>query len=162
MAAKLETELIKYLIGAQVIENHSLLLLGEANELTPDAKLREVYKAHCLETEEHLREVAERLAAHHDHPGSDTDADLGLGALGVRMSSRSGGADPVSLAVAAYAFENLEIAAYHLLGRVAERAGDRATVALAERILEQEEAAAEHIASTFDRVLAVSLDELPR
>ncbi len=162
MAANLETELITYLIGAHAIENHSLRLLGEAMELTGDEKLAEIYRAHCLETEEHARDVAGRLAAHNEHPGLATDAVLGLDALGIRLSSWPARANPASLAIAAYALENLEIAAYHLLHGIAQRAGDRDTIAIAERILEQEEAAAEHIASTFDRALAVSLGELVR
>ena len=160
MAADLETQLLTYLIGAHAIEIHSLQLLAEAIELMGDEKLAEIYRAHSLETEEHAREIAERLAAHNRTASLPPDAGLGLDALGMRLSSGDGRATPASLAIAAYALENLEIAAYHLLHGVARRAGDRGTVAIAERILEQEEAAAEHIASTFDRALAVSLGEL--
>jgi hypothetical protein len=42
---------------------------------------------------------------------------------------------PAKLAGFAFAFEHLEIAAYELLRRIAERANDGATVAAAERIL---------------------------
>ncbi|MBV8991404.1 MAG: DUF892 family protein [Solirubrobacterales bacterium] len=160
MAADLETQLVTYLIGAHAIENHSLQLLAEAIELTGDEKLAKIYRAHSLETEEHAREIAERLAAHNQAASLPPDAGLGLDALGMRLSSGDGRATPASFAIAAYALENLEIAAYHLLHGVARRAGDLDTVAIADRILEQEEAAAEHIASTFDRALAVSLGEL--
>lgn len=71
------------------------------------------------------------------------------------------GANGATLAVAAYVFGNLEIAAYHLLRGVAERAGDDVTAALAEASLDQEEAAAEVLASAFDRALAISLGERP-
>jgi Domain of unknown function (DUF892) len=59
----------------------------------------------------------------------------------------------------AFAFENLEVATYRVLRGLAKRAGDSETLAIADRILEQEEAAAELIAGTFDRVLEVTLGE---
>jgi Domain of unknown function (DUF892) len=62
----------------------------------------------------------------------------------------------------AYAFENLEIANYGILRRLAERAGDTETVAVVDRILEQEEAAAELVRGTFDRVVELALGEAPR
>jgi len=65
----------------------------------------------------------------------------------------------VTLSAAAFAFENLEIASYRFLRRLAERVGDTDTVAVVDRILEQEEAAAELVAGTFDRALEAALGE---
>jgi hypothetical protein len=48
-----------------------------------------------------------------------------------------------------------------MLRTLAERAGDRETTAVAERILEQEEAAAELVAGTFDRALEHTVGEEP-
>jgi hypothetical protein len=48
-----------------------------------------------------------------------------------------------------------------MLRSLAERAGDRETTAVAERILEQEEAAAELVAGTFDRALEHTVGEDP-
>jgi hypothetical protein len=59
----------------------------------------------------------------------------------------------------AFAFEHLEIAVYRMLARLAQRAGDAETAAVAARILEQEEAAAELVAATFDRALERTLGE---
>jgi hypothetical protein len=47
------------------------------------------------------------------------------------------------------------------LHSLAERAGDEKTAAVVERILEQEEAAAELVAGTFDRALDHTLGEPP-
>jgi ferritin-like metal-binding protein YciE len=66
---------------------------------------------------------------------------------------------PAKLAGFAYAFEHLEIGAYELLSRIAERVGDRATVTTAAEILEEERAAARHIHRLFDRALDASLAE---
>jgi hypothetical protein len=59
----------------------------------------------------------------------------------------------------AYAFENLEIASYGIIRRLADRAGDTETVAVVDRILEEEEAAAELVRGSFDRVVEVTLGE---
>jgi ferritin-like metal-binding protein YciE len=60
--------------------------------------------------------------------------------------------------VQAFSFEHYEIVAYELLRRVAQRAGDSETVQMAERILQEERAAAEKVASTFDRAVELSLE----
>ena len=53
-------------------------------------------------------------------------------------------------------------ATYELIGRLASRAGDRETAEVAGRILEQEKAAAELVAGTFERALELSLGQRPR
>jgi ferritin-like metal-binding protein YciE len=67
---------------------------------------------------------------------------------------------PAKLAGFAYAFEHLEVAAYELLARVAERAGDAETVAVARRIADEERAAAERIAATWDAAVDATLAEV--
>jgi ferritin-like metal-binding protein YciE len=66
---------------------------------------------------------------------------------------------PVKLAGFAYAFEALEAGAYELLARTARRAGDQQTVALAERIVGDENAAAEQIAGTWDAAVDAALEK---
>ena len=56
----------------------------------------------------------------------------------------------------------MELAAYELLGRVAERVGDDETVQLAKTIRDQEQAMAERLASNFDRSVAASLEDVGR
>ena len=72
---------------------------------------------------------------------------------------RPGGGDagapdtPVRLAETAFAFGDHEVAAYRDLHGLARRAGDGETAAIVERILEQEEAAAELVAGTLELTL---------
>ena len=67
---------------------------------------------------------------------------------------------PVKLAGFAYAFEHLEIAAYELLHRVAERAGDPETSAVAHRIALDERRAAERMTATWDAAVDATLGDL--
>ena len=67
---------------------------------------------------------------------------------------------PAKLAGFAFAFEHLEIAAYELLRRVAERAGEAEIGQVAERILPEERAAAEKIASRWDAAVDASLSQV--
>jgi ferritin-like metal-binding protein YciE len=66
---------------------------------------------------------------------------------------------PTKLAGFAYAFEALETGAYELLTRVARRAGDDETAAVAERIAGEERAAGERVAATWDEAAELALRE---
>ena len=63
---------------------------------------------------------------------------------------------PAKLSGFAYAVENLEVAAYELLLRVARRAGDEETVALTESILAEEKAAAKSVADQWPVSMSVA------
>jgi len=159
MNPNIETELAAHLVAIQAIEQQSLRLLSSAEALADDKQVADIYRVHRLQTEAHARSLAERIAARGGGgPPAGATSASGLETLEICFAP---GANGATLAVAAYVFENLEIAAYHLLRGVAERAGDDATAALAEASLDQEEAAAEVLASAFDRALAVSLGERP-
>jgi ferritin-like metal-binding protein YciE len=66
---------------------------------------------------------------------------------------------PGKLATHALSYEHMELAAYELLQRIAERAGDRETAEVARRIADQELAMAERIESHFDRTVELSLED---
>jgi ferritin-like metal-binding protein YciE len=57
----------------------------------------------------------------------------------------------------AYSYEHFELASYELLRRVAERAGDEATVEAADRIATQERDMGKRLESVFDRAVETSL-----
>ncbi|MGH2866350.1 MAG: DUF892 family protein [Solirubrobacteraceae bacterium] len=159
MDVNIDAELNAHLVAVQALEQQSLRLLSSATALADDERIAQVYRVHTLQTEAHARSLTERISARGaSGPLSDGTSASGLETLEIRFAP---GANGAALAVAAYVFENLEIAAYHLLFGIAERAGDRETAVLAEKTLDEEEAAAEVLASAFDRALAVSLGERP-
>jgi ferritin-like metal-binding protein YciE len=152
-------QLGKYLTDAHAIETQSLELLDKGPKLVESGELAQALTSHRRETEEHRRLVEERLQARGESPSKLKDAALRLGALNWGGFFGAQPDTPAKLAAFAYAVEHLEIAAYELLRRVAERAGDPGTVELADRILVEERAAAEKLRSLFPVALDVTLSE---
>lgn len=152
-------QLVKYLADVHAIETQSLALLDRGSELIGTEELAAVLRQHHAETEQHLRLVEARLQAHGQSPSALKDAALKLGALNWGAFFAAQPDTPVKLAAFVYAVEHLEVAAYETLKRVARRAGDGETVAIAERILEEERLAAGKVRSLFDDVVDVTLAE---
>ena len=82
-----------------------------------------------------------------------------VGALNLGTFFKAQPDTPAKLAGFAYAFEALEIGGYELLARVAHRAGDEETAAIAERIAAEERTAADRVASTWDAAADLALRE---
>ncbi|HEY1360549.1 MAG TPA: DUF892 family protein [Thermoleophilaceae bacterium] len=159
-AGAIEEELVSYLTDAHAIEAQAIQLLESGPEIAGSAELAQVFRDHLEETRGQQKLVEERLAAHGATRSRFQSTAMRLGGLNVGAFFGAQPDTPAKLAGFAYAFEHLEIAAYELLKRIAERAGDASTAAAAERILGQERAAAERIAGTWDAVMDVTLAEL--
>ncbi len=159
MSEDLEQQLVKSLSEAHALEKQALQLLDKGAGLVGDEEIARIYRAHKLQTEEHARYVAERLEAHGASPSTLKDLAMQVGALGIGAAAGAAPDTPMRLATTAFAFENVEIATYHLIEGLARRAGDQQTAEVAERILQEEEAAAELVAGTFDRTLDLVLGE---
>ncbi len=159
MAEELRAQLTNYLSDAHAMETQSVELLEKGADIAGDEEIARIYRAHLMQSQEHQRMIAERLDALGASPSKAKDLATKGGALGIGLLARAAPDTPAKLAVTAFAFENLEIASYRLLRRLAERAGDTDTVGVVDRILEQEEAAAELVAGTFDRALELALGE---
>ena len=159
MSDNLEQQLIKELSNAHAMEKQATQLLDKGAQMVEDEEVARIFRAHRLQTEEHERLVSERLQAHGESPSKLKDLAMQTGALGLGMSTQVMPDTTLRLASVAFSFENLEIATYEIIQRLAERAGDHETVAVADRIREQEEAAAELVRGSFDRVLELTLGE---
>lgn len=147
----------KYLADAHALETQAISLLEGGQKIVGDDELAALMDRHLTETREHERLTRERLEALGDSPSRIKDAAMGLGGLNWGGFFAAHPDTPGKLAAFSYAFEHLEIAGYELLKRVARRAGDTDTVALAERILVDERAAAQKIAADFDHAAEASL-----
>jgi ferritin-like metal-binding protein YciE len=153
----IEEELVSYLTDAHAIEAQALQLLQTGPSIAGFDQLAEVFRDHLEETREQQRLVEERLRAHDAKPSRFQNTGMRIGGLNIGGFFGVQPDTPVKLAGFAFAFEHLEIAGYELLRRVAERAGDPDTVAVAQRIAAEERAAAERIAGTWDAAIDTAL-----
>jgi ferritin-like metal-binding protein YciE len=151
--AELDDRLNAYLTDAHAIETQSLKLLESAVELAEAPELATAYRQHLRETEVHEELIAGRLKARGSEPSTIKDAALRLGAINWGGFFGAQPDTPAKLAVFSYAVEHLEIAAYELLCRVAQRAGDQETAQVARRIIVEETDAARLVRALFSEAL---------
>jgi ferritin-like metal-binding protein YciE len=151
-------QLNSYLTDAHAIEAQAIELLSKGPDIVGQGELASAMEEHLEETREHQRLIEQRLEERGASPSKLKDAAMRLGALNWGGFFGAQPDTPAKLAGFAYAFEHLEIGAYELLRRVAQRAGDTETVAAAERILPEEREAAQKIHSLFDAAVDAALD----
>ncbi len=159
-ASDLGREVVAYLQDAHAIETQALQFLKLAAGIAGAEPLTEVLRGHASETRVHRGLVEERLEAHGARPSRFQDTALRIGGLNLAGFFALQPDTPAKLAGFAFAFEHLEIAAYELLCRVADRAADSATVATAQRIAEEERTAADRIASTWGAAMDAALENM--
>ncbi len=145
-----------YLADVHALEGQSKKLLEKSRELDVPEGLRAALDHHLAETEGHLEKIERRLDDRGATPSAIKDAALRLGALNWGVFFAAEPDTAAKLAGFAYAVENLEVAAYELLLRVARRAGDEETVTLAESILGEEKAAARSVADQWPVSMSVA------
>jgi ferritin-like metal-binding protein YciE len=158
-AEDVRKDLVKYLRDAHALEAQAVQLLETGPQIAGVDALAQAFEEHLGQTREHQRLVDERLAAHDAGPSRFQAGAMRAGALNLGTFFKAQPDSPAKLAGFAYAFEALETGAYELLRRVARRAGDEETAAVAERILAEEQMAAEKIAATWDAAMAAGLAE---
>jgi ferritin-like metal-binding protein YciE len=156
----IDEQLTKYLTDVHSIEVQALAQMRAAPEIAGDEALAAIFAAHLTETEGHERLIRERLEARGANPSTVKD---GLGAAtgkGFVLFAKAQPDTPGKLVAHAYSYEHMELAAYDLLARVAEQAGDEETADVARRIRAEEQAMAERLAGAFDRAADASLRQL--
>lgn len=155
----LTDQFVSYLTDAHAIEEQSLKLLEKGPKLAGVPALAAIYEQHRQESLEHQRLLETELDKRGVSPSRIKDAALRLGALNWGLFFQAQPDTPAKLAAFSYAFEHLEIAAYELLRRVAQRTGDTEVEGLAGHILGEEQAAAEKIWDLLGEALEASLQE---
>lgn len=154
----LDAHLDRYLKDAHALEQQGEQLLRVAARLVDDDGLASLFAAHADQTRGHLERVGERLRARGTGPSRIKDLALRTGGLNVGGFFAAQPDTTVKLAGFAYAFENLEVAVYELLRRVAERGDDAETAAMAAAIAVEERATAESIAGTWERAMDARME----
>lgn len=144
--------LLDQLRDVHALEQQSLALLKTTvEEICQDDELKRVYGAHLEQTEEHERLVSQRIEAHDAKPSAIRDLHLGTAKSGLHDLGAGPPDTAVKLAMNFFCLEHLEVAAYELLARIADQAGDGETAEVARRIAEEERAAAEAVRGVFER-----------
>src|SRR5215213_2233618 len=159
-------QLVKYLTDVHSIEEQALVQMRAAPKIAGDARLAQIFERHLAETEEQERRIRERLAELGGDASKIKDLAGRGGGEGMVLFARSQPDTPGKLTVHAYSYEHMELAAYELLRRLAERAGDTRTAAMAGEIAAEERQMAERLAGCFDAAVDASLggagpDRLP-
>jgi len=156
-AGTVQEQLVPYLTDAHSIEQQAIAQLRGAPDIAGESRLAAVLREHLAESEEQQRLVGERLEAHGASPSKLKEAVMGVSGPAFVLFAKSQPDTPGKLATHAYSYEHLELASYELLARVAGRAGDEETVAVARRIREEEAAMAQRIEALFDATTDASL-----
>jgi UDP-glucose 4-epimerase len=153
-----DEQLVKYLADVHSIELQALAQLRAAPKIAGDERLCEAFEAHLVETEDQERRVRERLEALGGEPSKLKDA-AGLGGGWAMAAFAATQPDtPGKLTMHAYSYEHMEVAAYELLRRLAERGGDEETARMASEIAAEERRMAERLEQAFDAAVEASLE----
>ena len=156
---KLQEKLADYVEEAHAMEQNHLKMIDSMISTTDDPEVKEMLQNHKRETEEHERRLRERL----DALGRGTSARKQAQAVGAALLKGVGdaarGDKAGKNARDGYTAEHLEIAAYQLLERLAQKAGDTQTVEVARKNRAEEEEMARRIDQSWDRTLDLTLEE---
>jgi ferritin-like metal-binding protein YciE len=156
----LQEQLVKYLTDVHSIEEQALVQMRRAPEIASDPELSEAFSQHLEETEVQERRVRELLEAAGAEASTIKDVAGRAGGVGMVLFAKLQPDTPGKLVAHAFSYEHLEVAAYELLRRVAERAGAADAAAVALDIGEEEKRMAERLAGLFDRAVDASLHEV--
>jgi ferritin-like metal-binding protein YciE len=154
----IEEQIVKYLGDVHAIEEQALPQVKAAPDMAGDPLIAEAFRAHIAETEEHERRVRERLEELGGSPNKLKDIAGAVSAPAFVLFAKSQPDTPGKLVTHAYSYEHMELAAYELLARIADRAHDEPTAALARSIAEQERAMAKRLSDHWDEVVEASLE----
>jgi len=155
-----ETQLVKYLTDVHSIEEQALVQMRAAPAIAGDPRLSELFEEHLRETEVQERRVRERIEELGSGPSRLKDLTGSAGGQGMVLFARSQPDTPGKLVAHAFSYEHMEVGAYELLRRLAERADDEPTARMAEEIAAEERRMGERLAERFDVAVDASLEDL--
>ena len=152
-------QLIKHIDEAHAMEQHVMRMIDGMISTTDDPQMVDELEHHKEETKQHAERMKARLEAHDAAPSMVKEMGGIMGALMNMPMDMIRGEKAGRNARDGFATEHMEIASYELLKRVAQRAGDDATVTACDEIIAQEQAMADTIAANWDKFAELSLRE---
>lgn len=155
-----DEQIVKYLADVHSIELQALAQLRAAPKIAGDERLAEAFERHLVETEDQERRVRVRLEALGGEPSKLKDAAGAGGGWAMVAFAASQPDTPGKLTMHAFSYEHMELAAYELLKRLAERVGDEETARLAADVAGEERRMAERLEQSFDIAVEASLAEV--
>jgi ferritin-like metal-binding protein YciE len=156
---KLQQKLIDYIEDAHALEQNVSTMLDSMISTTEDPEIEQMLKHHKEETERQEARLRERLDALGAGTSTRKQAQTVAAALVKGAADVVRGDQAGKNARDAYTTEHMEIAAYQLLERLAEKAGDTETAEVARQNRAEEEAMAQKIDANWDRFLDLTLAE---
>src|SRR5436190_6502662 len=154
-----DEQLTSYLTDVHSIEEQAIAQLKVAPRIAGGPELARMYEEHLHETESQERLVRERIEARGAKPSAVKDIAGRVGGWGMVLFAKVNPDTPGKLAMHAHSYEHMELAAYELLRRIAERGGDQSVAGMAREIAGQERAMADRIAARWDAAVDASLRE---
>jgi ferritin-like metal-binding protein YciE len=152
-------QLVKHIDEAYAMEQNVLRMLDGMISTTDDPEIVRELEHHKIQTEGHAERMKERLSANGAAPSMVKELGGILGAMMKMPLDLARGEKAGRNARDGYATEHMEIAAYELLARIAERAGDQETVRACREIVEEEREMARTIEQSWDTFAELSLRE---
>jgi ferritin-like metal-binding protein YciE len=150
-------KLVELVEDTHAMERATLGILDSLISQTEDVPTRSALERHKRQTEEHEQRLAKRLQALGSRPSAVMEAAGALGPMARGVMDKARSDRPLKVARDVYATEHMEIAAYHMMERLAERAGDNETAEIARRNRLDEELMARLIAQSWDKFAELDL-----
>jgi ferritin-like metal-binding protein YciE len=141
------------------MEQNVLRMLDGMIGTTKDPQMKRSLERHRKQTEQQAERLKERLEAHGSSPSTVKTAGGMMAALMKSVVDVARDDNAGRNARDGFATEHMEIASYQLLERVARKAGDTETAAVARQNREEEEAMARSISSKWNKIVDLTLKE---
>jgi ferritin-like metal-binding protein YciE len=151
MSEPTHEHLVNHLRDVQAIEFHAQRQLARLAGRAEDGEVETLCGQHMEKAREHEQRVGELVEAQGRETSALEDKTLRAGAIGLRQLADIAPDTAPRVAIQLFGLEQLEIAGFELLGRIAEREGDQDAAKTAQEILEQKRRGAEQVEQRFDR-----------
>ena len=143
--------LLYHLRDMQAIEFHAQRQLARLAGRADDEELEAICGRHLDQAADDEERVRGLVEAHGHRPSALQDQTLRAGAIGLRQLADIAPDTPPRVAIQVFGLEQLEIAGFELLERIAEREGDRDVATTSREILEHKRDGAQQVQQRFDR-----------